>query len=51
MPAAPEASGEGPGPAARARRTNYLFFNVFSSVTLLTFVLFWMIFYNLCHIF
>lgn len=31
--------------------TNFLFFNVFSSVTLLTYILFWMIFYNLCHIF
>ncbi|GFH15876.1 uncharacterized protein HaLaN_12191, partial [Haematococcus lacustris] len=28
-----------------------LFFNVFSSTTLLTYILFWMVFYNLCHIF
>ncbi|PNH04752.1 ER membrane protein complex subunit 6 [Tetrabaena socialis] len=28
-----------------------LFFGVFSSTTLLSYVLFWMIFYNICHVF
>lgn len=32
-------------------RSNLLFFEVFSSTTLLTYILFWMIFYNLAHIF
>ncbi|KAG2491119.1 hypothetical protein HYH03_010563 [Edaphochlamys debaryana] len=28
-----------------------LFFGVFSSTTMLSYILFWMIFYNLCHVF
>ncbi|GLC34106.1 ER membrane complex subunit 6 [Pleodorina starrii] len=28
-----------------------LFFGVFSSTTLLSYILFWMIFYNICHVF
>lgn len=36
---------------ARVRRSNFLFVGVFSSTTLLTYILFWMIAYNLCHIF
>ncbi|KXZ51809.1 hypothetical protein GPECTOR_11g250 [Gonium pectorale] len=30
---------------------NLLFYGVFSSTTLLSYILFWMIFYNLCHVF
>ncbi|GIL45164.1 hypothetical protein Vafri_2490 [Volvox africanus] len=30
---------------------NLLFFGVFSSTTLLSYILFWMIFYNVCHVF
>lgn len=31
--------------------SNFMFFNAFSSTTLLSYVLFWMIFYNLAHVF
>jgi len=31
--------------------SNFLFFEVLSSTTLLTYILFWMIFYNVAHIF
>lgn len=33
------------------RRWNFLTFEVLSSTTLLTYILFWMLFYNICHIF
>jgi hypothetical protein len=33
------------------RRSNLLLSSVFSSATALTYLLFWMIAYNLCHVF
>jgi hypothetical protein len=39
-----------PTPAA-ARRNTLLLHEVFGSTNILSYILFWMIFYNLCHIF
>lgn len=38
-------------PPVCPHRNNLMFVGVFSSTTLLSYILFWMIFYNLCHIF
>jgi hypothetical protein len=38
-------------PPAPARRNTLLLHEVFGSTNILSYILFWMIFYNLCHIF